>query len=266
MRIIPAGADMRAPSILKSRIQSGELVTGTMALEFLVPGLPAIAGASGAEFIVLDMEHTGASFETMKSLCAACRGVAIAPIIRVPTTEYSLIARALDVGAHGIMIPMVDSDEQAKFVASCAHYPPLGRRGAAFGMAHDDYLAGDPAKKIQRSHERTVIIAQIESPNGVKNVDKIAAVDGIDVVWVGHFDLSNFMGIPGQFDHPDFEHALAQVGRAAKSSGKAAGLMAGDLAWSRRVRALGYSVIAQGVDIAHYQNSLRRDLEMLRAI
>jgi len=251
---------------LKSRIRSGDLVAGTMALEFLVPGLPAMAAASGAEFVMLDMEHTGASFETLKALCAACRGLSIAPLIRVPTTEYSVIARALDIGAHGIMVPMVDTAEQAKLIAGCAYYPPLGRRGAAFGTAHDDYLGGDIAAKIARANGRTVVIAQIESPTGVKNAEAIAAVPGIDVIWVGHTDLTNFMGIPGQFDHPDFEAALAEVGRAAKAQGKAAGLMAGDVAWSKRVRAMGYSVIAQGVDISLYQLGLRQALDALRAL
>lgn len=251
---------------LKARIQSGELVAGTMALEFFVPGLPAIAAAAGAEFILLDMEHTGTSFETMRMLCAACRGLSIAPIIRVPTTEYSLIARALDIGAHGVMVPMVNTEEQARLIASCAHYPPAGHRGAAFGIAHDDYLPGSPAEKIAQAAARTLLIAQIESPQGVENAEAIAAVPGIDVLWVGHFDLSNFMGIPGQFDHPDFEAALSHVGRSARAHGKAAGLMAGDLGWSKRVRELGYSVIAQGVDGAHYQNSVAAALKTLRTL
>lgn len=251
---------------LKARIQSGELVAGTMALEFFVPGLPAIAAAAGAEFILLDMEHTGTSFETMRMLCAACRGLSIAPVIRVPTTEYSLIARALDIGAHGVMVPMVNTEEQARLIASCAHYPPAGHRGAAFGIAHDDYLPGSPVEKIAQAAARTLIIAQIESPQGVENAEAIAAVPGIDVLWVGHFDLSNFMGIPGQFDHPDFEAALSHVGRSARANGKAAGLMAGDLGWSKRVRELGYSVIAQGVDGAHYQNSVAAALKTLRTL
>ena len=113
---------------LKARIQSGELVAGTMALEFFVPGLPAIAAAAGAEFILLDMEHTGTSFETMRMLCAACRGLSIAPIIRVPTTEYSLIARALDIGAHGVMVPMVNTVAEASAAAYAMRYPPRGGR------------------------------------------------------------------------------------------------------------------------------------------
>ncbi|WP_332680599.1 HpcH/HpaI aldolase family protein [Bosea sp. (in: a-proteobacteria)] len=256
---------MSGPVELKARIQSGDLVAGTMALEFFVPGLPAIAAAAGAEFILLDMEHTGTGFETMRMLCAACRGLSIAPIIRVPTTEYSLIARALDIGAHGVMVPMVNTVEQARLIASCAHYPPAGHRGAAFGIAHDDYLPGDPAEKIARASARTVIIAQIESPQGVENAEAIAAVPGIDVLWVGHFDLSNFMGIPGQFAHPDFDAALRHVGRSARAKGKAAGLMAGDLGWSKRVREIGYSVIAQGIDAAHYQNGLSGALQSLRS-
>lgn len=251
---------------LKKKIARGELAAGTMALDFHVPGLPAMAAASGADFIVFDMEHTGAGFETMKMLCAACRGLPLAPVIRIPTAEYSLVARALDVGAHGVMVPMIDTVEQAKLVAASAYYPPVGRRGGALGIAHDDYMPGDPVEKLARARERTFVIAQIESPTGVANAEAIAAVPGIDVLWVGHFDLSNFMGIPAQFDHPDFEAALAHVGRSAKAAGKAAGLMAANIEWAKRVRALGYSVIAQGVDHALYQNALRDELQQLRAL
>jgi 2-keto-3-deoxy-L-rhamnonate aldolase RhmA len=251
---------------VKKKIKAGDFVVGTMSLDFHVPGLPAMAAASGAEFLLLDMEHTGAGFETLKMLCAACRGLPIAPVIRVPVPSYEYVAQAFDIGAHGVMVPMVDTVEQAKLIAAAAHYPPYGRRGAAMGIAHDDYTGGDPVQKLAKARERNFVIAQIESPTGVANSEAIAAVDGIDVLWVGHFDLSNFMGIPGQFSHPDFDAALAHVGKVSKAAGKAAGLMAADVAWTRRVRDLGYTVIAQGVDHAHYQNSLRKDLEAARAL
>jgi 2-dehydro-3-deoxyglucarate aldolase/4-hydroxy-2-oxoheptanedioate aldolase len=147
------------------------------------------------------------------------------------------------------MVPMVESAEQAKRIVESAWYPPHGRRGAAFGFAHDDYEGGAPADKIRALRERTLLIAQIETERGLAEVDAIAAVDGIDVLWVGHFDLTNFMGIPGAFDDPRFEAAMRRVAQAARDHGKAAGFMATDARWIERVQAWGYTMIAVGTDV-----------------
>jgi 2-keto-3-deoxy-L-rhamnonate aldolase RhmA len=133
---------------------------------------------------------------------ASSRAADLIPMVRIPATEYHLIARPLDVGAMGLMVPMVESAEQAWAIVDSAKYPPLGRRGAAFGMAHDDYSGGDISEKMASANDEVLLIAQIETARGVENLDAIAAVDGIDVLWIGHFDLTNSLGIPGQFSHP----------------------------------------------------------------
>jgi 2-keto-3-deoxy-L-rhamnonate aldolase RhmA len=143
----------------------------------------------------------------------------------------------------------VESAEQARSIVQACRYPPVGRRGAAFGFAQDDYLGGDVAEKIRRAHERTLVVAQIETERGLEQVEAIAAVDGIDVLWVGHFDLSNFLGIPARFDDPRFDDAMRRVAKAAKAHGKVAGFMATDTAWIDRVRAMGYTMIAVGTDV-----------------
>jgi 2-dehydro-3-deoxyglucarate aldolase/4-hydroxy-2-oxoheptanedioate aldolase len=154
------------------------------------------------------------------------------------------------------MVPMVESQEQAEALARACRYPPEGRRGAAFGFAQCDYLGGDVAEKMRDYHARTLLIAQIETERGLQNVEAIAAVDGVDVLWVGHFDLSNFMGIPGQFDHPDFLAAMKHVAQVAKKHGKIAGFMATDKAWVERAKAMGYTMMAAGTDTALLQGAL----------
>ena len=146
------------------------------------------------------------------------------------------------------MIPMVESEAHAKAIVQACRYPPAGRRGAAFGFAQCDYLGGDVGEKIRAYNERTLVIAQIETERGLDQVEKIAAVDGIDVLWVGHFDLSNFMGIPGQFDDPRFDAALRRVADVARAHGKAAAFLATDAAWIARARAMGFTMIAGGTD------------------
>lgn len=240
---------------LKKTIMSGQTVSGAMIFEFFSPGMSRILANAGARFAIYDMEHTGLGFETLKWLFASCRGLPIEPMVRVPTGEYTWIARALDIGARGVMVPMVEDRGQAERLAQACRYPGLGRRGAAFGFAQCDYQGGDVAEKMRQYHDRTLLIAQIETERGLHNVEEIAAVDGVDVLWVGHFDLSNFMGIPAQFEHPRFIEAMTHVAHVAKKHGKVAGFMATDTAWIDRAKHMGYTLLAAGTDTALLQQA-----------
>ena len=242
---------------IKKDVLAGKPVAGAMVFEFFSPGMSAILANAGCQFVLYDMEHTGLGFETLKWLFASCRGLPIEAMVRVPRGEYTWLARALDLGARGVMIPMVESEEHAKSIVQACRYPPLGRRGAAFGFAQCDYQGGDVGEKIRSYHERTLVIAQIETERGLDQVEKIAAVDGIDVLWVGHFDLSNFMGIPGQFNDPRFDAAMRKVAQVARQHGKAAGFMATDAAWIARAREMGFTMIAGGTDTGLLELALK---------
>lgn len=235
---------------LRQRVLAGETVLGSMIFEFMTPAVPQLLVHAGAEYVIYDMEHTGASLETIKAQVACCRGLPIAPMARVPRGEYHFLARALDIGCHGVMIPMVESVEQARAIVEATHYPPQGRRGAAFGFAHDDYAPGDPKAKIKAADARTLVIAQIETERGLDSVEAIAAVSGIDVLWVGHFDLTNFLGIPGEFDNPLYVEAVERIAAAARAHKKGLGFMAASEDWARAYRKLGFNMIAAGTDQA----------------
>jgi 2-keto-3-deoxy-L-rhamnonate aldolase RhmA len=124
-----------------------------MTFEFFTPGYPAICREAGAEFILYDMEHSGIGFETMKAQIRILRrGPDLVPLVRVPSGDYHHIARALDIGAMGIMLPMVETPEQARAIVDCTRYPPAGRRGAAFAVAaHEDYSDGPETEKIAQA-------------------------------------------------------------------------------------------------------------------
>jgi 2-keto-3-deoxy-L-rhamnonate aldolase RhmA len=249
---------------VKQRLAQGERVFGTMVFEFFSPGMPQIAKVAGAEFILFDMEHTALDLSEVKRLVASCRGIGLPPYVRVPATDYHFIAQALDAGAMGIMVPMVETAEQAAFIVSCTRYPPAGRRGAAFGFAHDDYTGGDIVAKIDAAHARTLVMALIETERGAANVDAIAAVPGIDVLWLGHFDLTNFMGIPGQFTHPRYLANVDAIVAAARRHGKAAGVLAADVQWGRDYLAKGFRAVAYGVDHLLFQKALADGIAALR--
>ncbi len=251
---------------VKRTLLAGEISVGTMVFEFATPGIGRICAEGGAEFVVFDMEHTGWDTETIKMLIATTRAADTIPMVRVPATQYHLISRPLDMGAMGIMVPMVEDADQARLIARSAKYPPAGGRGCAFGVAHDDYTGGDVFAKMTSANAEGFLMAQIETATGVANCEAIAAVDGIDCLWVGHFDLTASMGIAAQFDHPDFLAALDRVVAACEAAGKAPGIMAGTVEDGRRWLDRGFRAIAYSGDLWVYQQALAQGIGALRDI
>jgi len=243
---------------VKQKLAAGQAAFGSMVFEFFTPGIARLCANAGAEFVMYCMEHTGAGFETLKAQFALCRAIGVTPLVRVPATEYHFVARALDVGALGVMVPLVDTAEQAERIVSFTRYPPKGRRGAAFGFAHDDYQGGEVVEKMRAIHERTLVICMIETRAGLDNVEAIAAVPGVDVLWLGHFDLTNFLGIPADFSHPMYRDAVKRIAEAARKHGKAAGYMAADAALGREYLGHGYRMIASGTDQGLLQTAIAR--------
>ncbi len=235
---------------IRERVMAGDQVLGAMIFEFFSPGIPQLMVQAGCQYLIYDMEHTGTGFETLKAQVAHCNGLPITPMVRVPRGEYHFLARALDIGMQGLMIPMVETADEARAIAEASRYPPMGRRGAAFGFAHDGYTGGDPAAKIALANHQNVVIAQIETERGLENVDEIAAVDGIDVLWVGHFDLTNFLGKPGQFQDKEYLDAVGTVVRTARTHNKGLGFMPANIDWAREYKEYGFNMLAVGPDQA----------------
>ena len=148
---------------IRERILTGEQVLGAMIFECFTPGVARLMELAGCEYVLYDMEHTGIGLETLGVQAAHCRGLSIVPMARVPRCEYHFIAGALDIGMKGVMVPMVESADQASVIAEASRYPPVGRRGAAFGFAHDDYAPGDSAEKMRRADAEVLTIAQVET-------------------------------------------------------------------------------------------------------
>ena len=249
---------------VKRKLAAGGTAVGTMVFEFFVPNLPRIMADTGAEFVIYDQEHGGASIETLRMLAAASRGPSPLPFARVPTTEYHLMAGALDAGMLGLMIPMVEDAAQARKIVESTRYPPLGRRGAGLGMAQDDYERASTRDKIGALNERTFIIAQIESPAGLDNLEALGATDGIDCLWVGHNDLSIQMGIPGEFQSPRFVDAVKRVADVAERHRKPAGVMVGDPANAEQWLGWGYRALAYGADFRLFADGLSSGIKSVR--
>jgi 2-dehydro-3-deoxyglucarate aldolase/4-hydroxy-2-oxoheptanedioate aldolase len=138
---------------LRNRVTSLDKLRGAMIFEFFSPGIPIILKNAGCEFIIFDMEHGGLSLEQFKVLATISNSNQISPLIRIPEVSYNYVARALDLGASGIMAPMVNTAEEAMKVVKSSKYPPEGIRGAGFGFAHDNYNNQNPLKYIKKAND-----------------------------------------------------------------------------------------------------------------
>jgi 2-dehydro-3-deoxyglucarate aldolase/4-hydroxy-2-oxoheptanedioate aldolase len=251
---------------IKQQLRSGGVSLGTMVFEFASTGIARLAAEATAEFILYDMEHSGWTLETIRTLLATARAAPLVPMVRVPAAEYHFLARVLDMGAMGVMVPMVESAEQAQRIADSCRYPPVGRRGAAFTVAHDDYTGGDILDKMRVANAEVLLIAQIETARGLERVEEIAAVEGIDVLWIGHFDLTNFLGIPGQFDHPKFRDAIQRVIAACRQHNKSGGFLVSSPEAARLRLEQGFRCLAYGGDLWMYQQTLSAGLQAVRQL
>ncbi len=244
---------------LRNRVTSLDKLRGAMIFEFFSPGIPIILKNAGCEFIIFDMEHGGLSLEQFKVLATISNSNQISPLIRIPEVSYNYVARALDLGASGIMAPMVNTAEEAMKVVKSSKYPPEGIRGAGFGFAHDNYNNQNPLKYIKKANDELINIIQIETKYGLENVESIAAIDGVDCLWVGHFDLTNFLSIPGDFTSSIYLDAIKRVVDAGKINKKSLGIMVNNNDELEMYSELGFNMIAVGTEM----NILSRSISQI---
>ena len=249
---------------VRSKLLRGEASFGVMAFEFFTPGLAPTLAAAGADFVLLDCEHSGLGIEGVKAQCAYARGAGIVPMVRIPAALAHLAPPVLDAGALGIMMPLVETAEQARALVAACRYRPEGRRGLGFSVAHDQYTGGPALPKMIAANDAVMTIALIESAKGVEQCEEIAAVPGLDMLWLGHFDLSDSLGIPGQFDDPRYIAAAARLRDAARAAGKPIGWVAGDAAQARAALAAGFRCVCIGHEVMVLRDALSTAFALAR--
>jgi 2-keto-3-deoxy-L-rhamnonate aldolase RhmA len=255
---------MSDPS-MKKMVRTRAPKFGHFIVEFATPGIGHIMKGAGCDFTLFDLEHSGFGFETVKSAIRYFEAADLAAIVRAPSKEYHHIARACDMGAEGIMLPMVGSAKEARQILDCMKYYPKGHRGVALGVAHDNYRGGAVGSKLEAANERTTLFCQIETAEGVANAAEIAAVDGVDCLWVGHFDLSASLGVPGQFDHPKFTKAIDKIVAAARKHKKALGRLVPNVETGIEYNRKGFDFICYSGDVWVLQTALAEAVSRLRA-
>jgi len=250
---------------VRHRLDAGEVVLGTMVTEFATPAVARLTAAAGAEFTLFDLEHSGYGIDRMRTVLAAARSADTVPFLRVPDATYDLIARGLDIGALGVMVPAVESAEEALLIVSAARFPPVGRRGFGLLLRDEWEPEGVPAT-LEKANAETIVLVQIETVAGLDAVEEIAAVDGIDVLWIGHFDLTASLGIPGDFSNRRYHEAVDQILAAGAAAGKPVGMVCGSPEEGRTLVERGFRILAYSIDVILYEDAVRAGLDELRTL
>jgi 4-hydroxy-2-oxoheptanedioate aldolase len=251
---------------VKQALAAGQIVIGSEISRFRSADVARIYAAAGFDFAFIDMEHTSFSLETVADMIAAARGAGIVPIVRVPQAEYAYVARVLDAGARGIIVPRVNTAEQVEQLVSWMRYPPAGIRGFACNTAQTD---GEPVgvdEFIETANRETLLVIQIERREAVANLEAMLAIEGVDVACLGFMDLTVDLGIPGRLDHPTAVRAVQKLIDVAGQSGVAPGIIAPELATINHWVSRGMRFVSYATEEIHLQRAAAEAVERLRAI
>lgn len=203
---------------LRAALSADRLVVCLALSMARTPDVPAIAAAAGYDAVYVDLEHAGTSWDTAAMLCSAAIGAGIGSLIRVPSHAPDVIARALDVGAQGVIAPHVRSKADAEALVAAARFPPGGERSVSGPNAVSGYAPTPVAERLAQVDAETVVIAMIESVDALEAVQEIAAVPGLDMLLVGPHDLASERGAPGDLEHPDVLAAIRSVVDACRTA------------------------------------------------
>ena len=248
----------------KQMLEEGKSPVGHMLFQFNTRGVAQILEVAGVDFVVFDMEHSSFTIGDLADMVAWLKATPVAPFVRIPEIQYHFVARALDVGALGIVAPNVQTAAQARALVDAAKYPPLGKRGFHSGGASSDFRQVTASDYSQFSNENTSVIPLIESPEGVANVEQIATTPGVDGLWVGYADLSQYMGVPGQYHDAGFLDAMKRVADTARTHDLPAIIQPGTPAQLQEWTAIGFNVISYGADFNLYREALTRGVAEVR--
>jgi 2-dehydro-3-deoxyglucarate aldolase len=238
------------PNQFRADLLAGKRLIGCWA-SLASPITAEILGVAGFDWILLDGEHSPNDVTTFVPQLMALKGSASAPVVRPPWNEPVVIKRLLDIGFHNFLLPYVETAEQARGAVASTRYPPKGIRGVS--IAHRSNMYGTVPGYFPGINDHITVLLQIESRQGFDAVDAIAAVEGVDGIFVGPSDLAAAFGHLGNANHPDVQAAIRHVFDRARAAGKAAGILTGVEAEARRYLDWGATFVAVGSDLGLFR-------------
>jgi 4-hydroxy-2-oxoheptanedioate aldolase len=241
-------------NLLKDSLISGKTVFGPF-LKFTDPAVVEVMGHAGFDFVIIDQEHGPISIQNTQNMIRAAECVGITPVVRVSRNEETCILRALDIGAQGIEIPQINNKENAMKALKSVKYSPQGERGVCRYVRAADYSSMDKYKYFEHANKEALIIGHIEGVEGIKNLEEILSVSGIDVVFIGPYDLSQSLGIPGEVNNPLVIEKMKEVILKCKNSDTVVGTFADDVKIAKFWASLGVQYVSYSVDVGILYNS-----------
>jgi 2-keto-3-deoxy-L-rhamnonate aldolase RhmA len=236
------------------RLRAGELAVGIILRSARTVDIAPAMKAAGFDWLFLDLEHNSMDLDMAVQISVAALGAGIAPVARVPARQLWLATRILDGGGLGIVVPHVDTPEEAKAIAAALRYPPLGHRSVAGGLPHFGYEKLGLGETCAAINAATLVIVMLETPRAIANADAIAAVPGIDSLLIGTNDLAMESGIPGKFGDERIVAAYQAVVDSCRKHGKHAGVGGiSDDALLRRYIEMGVRLVLPGSDFSFLQ-------------
>ncbi|MCH8036765.1 MAG: hypothetical protein IIC53_06515 [Proteobacteria bacterium] len=254
---------MTGTPTLKQRIAERGPLFGCW-LEMFSPIAAEVVAQAGYDCVLIDLEHGPGSYLDAISLMHAVQGRACAPLMRVPSNDEVALKRALDIGVAGVMVPAVDTAAQAEAAVAACRYPPKGRRGMAASIVRASDYGARWRDYVERAGDDLLVMCQIESGEAVENAAAIAAVEGVDMLFIGPFDLSAGVGHLGEPDHPEVRAMIDRVEAVAQAAGKRLGAIPTPGRSVAELVAAGYDLIMVDADVLLLRDAARASLAKLR--
>jgi 2-keto-3-deoxy-L-rhamnonate aldolase RhmA len=242
---------------LKEKIGTGYKAAGCMMRAVRNPLVAVLARQAGLDYVMFDCEHGNYDYQTLHDMFIALNVNNVAGFVRVPELSKGHVSRVLDCGATGVMIPMIDSVEQAKLAVRYSKYKPIGGRGFIMANGYNAYDSQGKSHTqiMEEQNKRIITIAQIETKNAIDHIEEIAAIEGIDAMLIGQSDLSISHDLPGDFKHPVVQEAVRKVANACKNKGKIFGLGMEFPTFTSFLPDVG--IILRGTDIAFIRQGMK---------
>lgn len=234
---------------LKKKLYNNEFVYGTWS-SLSSPNVVNSIGLSGLDFCVLDIEHGSANFETLENMVRACEITNCSPIIRSWDSYKPNLLRCLETGVKSILVPNISSVEEVENIIDSCKYFPEGTRGLSPYTRCHSYSDDNLSFKLQKANDDILIGILVEGVSGLSNLDKICEIKGLDLIYLGLFDICQSLGLPGELEHPKVLNELANYRKIIKDSGKIPGCMSATPEYAKTLKELGYNFIAYLNDAA----------------
>ncbi len=234
---------------VKKALAEGRVQLGTNFGQLRSPDVAKILAAAGFHWAFIDTEHGGFDLETVQDICRVAVTTGFSPIVRVADMQYPLVARALDCGAQGIILPRMESPEALEKAVSWCRFPPVGARGFGLTAFHVDFEAVTMPEMIEHINANTLVVFQIETRRGVEARDELLSVAGVDAVMIGPADLSISLGVPGQFQHMSVVDAMEKVRDSCVTHGVAPGTQTRTIELARFWRERGMRFLGCSSDV-----------------